>query len=52
MEIEEIRKTDKEIAGLIEKELERQQTTIELIASENIVSQDILEACGSVFISF
>lgn len=43
---------DKQIEELIQKELERQQNTIELIASENIVSQDILEACGSVFISF
>lgn len=40
------------VRDLINKELERQQNTIELIASENIVSQDILEACGSVFISF
>lgn len=39
---------DKQIEELIQKELERQQNTIELIASENIVSQDILEACGSV----
>ena len=36
------------VRDLINKELERQQNTIELIASENIVSQDILEACGSV----
>ena len=42
---------DKQIEELIQKELERQQNTIELIASENIVSQDILEACGSVPIS-
>ncbi len=48
MEIEEIRKTDKEIAGLIEKELERQQTTIELIASENFTSKAVMAACGSV----
>lgn len=39
---------DKQIEELIQKELERQQNTIELIASENIVSQDVLEACGSV----
>lgn len=43
---------DKQIEELIQKELERQQNTIELIASENIVSQDVLEACGSVLISF
>ena len=39
---------DKQIEQLIQKELERQQNTIELIASENIVSQDVLEAMGSV----
>lgn len=39
---------DKEIELLINKELNRQQTTIELIASENIVSEDILTANGSV----
>ena len=42
---------DKQIEKLIQEELERQQNTIELIASENIVSQDVLEAAGSV-ISF
>lgn len=36
MEIEVIKKTDFEVADLIEKELKRQQTTIELIASEKI----------------
>ena len=39
---------DKQIEELIQLELERQQNTIELIASENIVSQDVLEAAGSV----
>lgn len=39
---------DKEIENLIQKELERQQNTIELIASENIVSEDVLAAAGSV----
>ena len=31
---------DKQIEELIQEELERQQNTIELIASENIVSKD------------
>ena len=40
---------DKQVEGYIQEELVRQQNTIELIASENIVSEDILEATGSVF---
>jgi glycine hydroxymethyltransferase len=40
---------DKQIEGYTLEELIRQQNTIELIASENIVSEDILEATGSVF---
>lgn len=40
---------DKQVEGYIQEELARQQNTIELIASENIVSEDILEAAGSVF---
>lgn len=39
---------DPEIADAINKELRRQQTEIELIASENIVSRAVLEAQGSV----
>ena len=39
---------DKLVEDLIRKELERQQNTIELIASENIVSEDVLEAAGSI----
>ena len=42
-------KHDPEVMGLIEKELERQQEHIELIASENFVSQQVLEAAGSYF---
>src|SRR5574344_2254022 len=48
MELETIRQTDSEIAELIEKELERQQTTIELIASENFTSKAVMAACGTV----
>mgnify|MGYP001112339743 FL=1 len=40
---------DPEIAGAIQDELVRQQTKIELIASENIVSKAVLEAQGSIF---
>jgi glycine hydroxymethyltransferase len=39
---------DPEIAELIGKELERQQGTLEMIASENFVPRAILEAAGSV----
>ncbi len=40
--------TDPEVARAIGKELHRQQSEIELIASENIVSAAVLEAQGSV----
>ena len=36
------------ITELIEKEKKRQQETVEMIASENICSKEIREACGSV----
>ncbi len=39
---------DPEIHAAIQKELKRQQETLELIASENIVSRAVLEAQGSV----
>ena len=48
MELEIIRKTDAEIADLVEVELERQQSTIELIASENFTSKAVMAACGTV----
>ncbi|KJV55322.1 serine hydroxymethyltransferase 2 [Orientia chuto str. Dubai] len=38
----------KEINGIIAKELYRQQSTIELIASENLVSQNVMLAQGSI----
>ena len=41
--------TDPEIAAAIQHELERQQSYIELIASENFTSEAVLEATGSVF---
>lgn len=39
---------DKEIENLIDLENKRQSCGIELIASENYVSQDVLEAMGSI----
>jgi len=43
-----LEQTDPEIALVIERELERQNTTIQLIASENFTSRAVLEAQGSV----
>jgi glycine hydroxymethyltransferase len=40
--------TDPEIAGAIRDELHRQNSGLELIASENFVSRAVLEAAGSV----
>jgi glycine hydroxymethyltransferase len=39
---------DPEIAQVLQRELERQQGTLEMIASENFVPQAVLEAVGSV----
>jgi len=47
MNFEEVSKRDKEIFELIEMELKRQQTGIELIASENFASKAVMEAMGS-----
>lgn len=46
--LEEVRKVDPEIADLIVKEQERQNSHIELIASENWVSKAVMAAMGSV----
>ena len=43
-----IEKTDPEVAAALNKEIWRQQQTIELIASENIVSPAVMEAMGSI----
>ena len=48
MSLEKVRETDAEIAQYIDEELERQQSTIELIASENFTSRAVMQACGSV----
>ena len=39
---------DPDIARVLDRELERQQNTLEMIASENFVPQAVLEAAGSV----
>ena len=41
-------KKDKEIFDLIEKENQRQEHGLELIASENFVSKQVMKAMGSV----
>ena len=46
-DFEEIRKTDGEIADAIRAEMDRQNSHIELIASENWVSQAVMAAMGS-----
>lgn len=48
MNLENIKKVDPIVAQQIEFELQRQQETIELIASENCTSLAVMEACGSV----
>lgn len=48
MNLENIKKVDSQVAEQIELELQRQQETIELIASENCTSEAVMEACGSV----
>jgi glycine hydroxymethyltransferase len=48
LDLETIRKVDPEAAKAIEQELDRQQFTLELIASENIASPAVMAAQGSV----
>ncbi|MBQ3786464.1 MAG: serine hydroxymethyltransferase [Lachnospiraceae bacterium] len=45
--IEELRKVDPEVADAIEKEQQRQNSHLELIASENWVSKAVMSAMGS-----
>lgn len=40
---------DTEVDAFIQKEMRRQQTTLNMIPSENYVSKAVLQACGSVF---
>ena len=46
--MEFIRQYDPEIGGIMLKELERQRRNLELIASENIVTEPVMAAMGSV----
>ena len=46
--IETVALTDPEVASVIQSELDRQRDGLELIASENIVSEAVLFAMGSV----
>ncbi len=47
MDFDNLKKTDKEIFDVIEKEHDRQQDHFEMIASENYVSRAVMEAMGS-----
>lgn len=49
MNFENLKKFDPEVYETLKTELERQRTNIELIASENIVSEAVMEAMGSYF---
>ena len=48
MDLINLAKQDPEIWAHIQNELKRQQNTIELIASENIVSNAVMEAMGTI----
>ena len=37
------------IKNILNKEKARQETTVELIASENFASQAVMDLCGSIF---
>ena len=43
-----IEETDTELFNILEKELDREESTIELIASENFTSQAVMEMTGGV----
>lgn len=47
--LQELKKTDSRVFNLVLEEIERQENTIELIPSENVVSSAVMEAQGSVF---
>lgn len=40
---------DRNIIEILNKETHRQETTIELIASENFTSPEVMQLCGSIF---
>lgn len=47
MDFKNLKVSDPAIMGAIDKELQRQRDNIELIASENIVTESVMEAMGS-----
>lgn len=49
MEYSNLKNTDKKVFEILEKETERLNNDIDLIASENLVIPSVLEAAGSVF---
>ena len=46
--LQEVQAVDREVADAITAEMERQNSHIELIASENWVSPAVMEAMGSI----
>ena len=49
MDLREIQRVDPEVAEYMEREIERQTTTIDLCASANRASKAVLNASGSIF---
>lgn len=47
MNFDNIKKVDKEVFDIMEREIKRQENNIELIASENFTSKAVMEAMGS-----
>ena len=47
LDFSEVKRVDPEVYDSMEKELNRQRGNIELIASENIVSEAVMQAMGS-----
>ena len=48
MKLSSLKESDPEVYSIIKKELDRQNNVLELIPSENFVSEAILEASGSI----
>jgi len=46
---ENLKRTDKDVYEAIDKELKRQQNKIELIASENFVTDSVMEAMRKLY---
>ncbi len=51
MNFKNLAKKDPQIAKLVKAEIKRQETTINLIASENIAPKEVLEALGSPLVN-